>query len=290
MSGVLLPVLLGAWLPLLTPLVIWSWKYKAPLIALSAAAAILVSNGAERFHDMRAYQSPHWSAAQLPNNKARNEATARQAYLSEAIAAWTAANGCQEDTAKCPRLFLVAAQGGASRAAFVVATVLGAIIDVTRKHPKDYVDIRHSLFAFSGVSGGAVGLTLTRTALAESGESGDPPCKRGDHDWFGNGNSARDPTQSWRACLQALAAGDFLSPTVAGLFLRDNLAIPVSPAGDALFSDRAVLLEQALERRYNGMCTTRRRLVVAPTTSAVYAVHWAIERRQLAQGSTVPPA
>jgi hypothetical protein len=126
-------------------------------------------------------------------------------------------------------------------------------MDVTRKHPKDYVDIRRSFFAFSGVSGGAVGLTLTRTALAEAGESGDPPCKRGDQDWFGNGNPARDPTQSWRACLQALAAGDFLSPTVAGLFLRDNLAIPVSSAGDALFSDRAVLLEQALERRYNSI-------------------------------------
>ncbi|MTD94351.1 hypothetical protein GIW81_08390 [Hyphomicrobium sp. xq] len=249
----LLPVLLGAWLPFLTPLAIVSQRWHWPLVATAVALAVLLSSLNTRFHDVRVYESPHWLAAQLAGDAKRDPAAARQALLAEALDKWRGANDCKATVADCPRVMLVAAQGGASRAAFLTATVLGALLDATRAEPSKYGDIGRRIFAMSGASGGSVGLALTRAALAEGHVGQTPPCGRGDPMWFANESRDRDPTKSWRACLQVLAAGDFLSPTVAGLFLRDNIAIP-SPAGPGtLYPDRAVLLEHSLERHYNGI-------------------------------------
>jgi hypothetical protein len=92
-----------------------------------------------------------------------------------------------------------------------------------------------------------VGLATARIALKETSDK-TPPCRHAAPGWFGSqqadGLANRDAPASWRACLQLLTSGDYLSPTVLGLLLRDNL-VP-------LFSeDRAALLEQAIERHYN---------------------------------------
>jgi hypothetical protein len=247
----LLPILLGGWLPLLNPLAIASHCWRWPLLGTVIASALLVTTFAERFHDVRVYQSPYWQSAQLSGGKTRDVEHARQLLLTEAIDAWMAANNCTGED--CPWVILVAAEGGGSRAAFLTATVLGALLDVTRGDPARYREFGRSVFAMSGVSGGSVGLTFARTALMEMPEGGAPPCRRGDPLWFGFGSAGRDVTKSWRACLQALAAGDFLSPTIAGLIFRDNIAIPAPIRRGVLFSDRAVLLEQAMERHYNGI-------------------------------------
>ena len=109
------------------------------------------------------------------------------------------------------------------------------------------------LFAISSVSGGSLGAAVTYAALADgqrrTGDMKEPPCNEKslkDRDWYaaaGKGlEPSRNPTISWKACLQLLVAGDFLSPTVLGL-TRDPLPLRSG--------DRAVLLEQAWEARYH---------------------------------------
>ena len=57
---------------------------------------------------------------------------------------------------------------------------------------------------------------------------------------------------SWRACLQALVAGDYLTPAFVGLGWRDNFSPPGVDGGSLLFADdRAALLERAWERHYD---------------------------------------
>ncbi len=74
---------------------------------------------------------------------------------------------------------------------------------------------------------------------------------RAPHGWFGVG--VGDVTTSWRACLQALVSGDYLSPAFVGLAFRDNFSPPNPVSGGSLLfsDDRAALVEQAWERHYD---------------------------------------
>ncbi|WOH50680.1 hypothetical protein [Bradyrhizobium sp. sBnM-33] len=247
----LIPILLGSWIPLVDYLVNLSgriqerFEFRWPIVATAIVALAVVSTYVDRFHDIRIYRSPHWQAVQAPS--ASSKATSRQIYIEEAIDKWMALNGCTNAPADC-RMVLVAAEGGASRAAFFTATVLGTLLDITRSERDKYIDFAQATFALSGVSGGALGTTTFRTALKESTE-GTPPCRFVDPIWFGatgveTSTPNRDPTKSWRACLQLLTAGDYLSPAIVGLSFRDHFAL-LAP------SNRAVLLEQAIERHYN---------------------------------------
>ena len=103
------------------------------------------------------------------------------------------------------------------------------------------------------MSGGSFGAATIRTALADSLERGQsaPPCLRAPPGWFGAATG--DVRSSWRACLQALVSGDYLSPAFVGLAFRDNFS-PPNPVsgGPLLFSeDRAALVEEAWERHYD---------------------------------------
>ena len=223
----LLPVILGGWVPAFSYLALLSYRTGWPLIALTFVGLVVVSIFSGRFHDVRTYESDRWQAVA----DGRPDARGRQIPIEPAIKGWMTANGCEGKPAACPPVVLVAAEGGASRSAFYTATILGALLDTTRANPDDYYDFGRAIFAMSGVSGGALGVTITRTALALSDERGKqgPPCRHSDPTWFGDAASAgRDPTQSWRACLQLLAAGDYLSPTILGLVFRDGLAFLLS--------------------------------------------------------------
>ena len=120
----------------------------------------------------------------------------------------------------------------------------------------------NQVFAFSGVSGGALAAVFTYAALADSlleqtpASQGPPkpPCKAEyqDLDWFAPRiadtykNRVWKPHDSWRGCLQLLTAGDFLSPIFASVLSPDLFGI-------GSWGDRAAILEQAWERRYSEM-------------------------------------
>lgn len=114
------------------------------------------------------------------------------------------------------------------------------------------------LFAFSGVSGGALGSALSYAALAESlvalepGERApEPPCgpeARRDAGWYGYRSQDQSDRsdrlgRAWRDCLQSLAAGDFLSPAIVSLLSNDILRLN-------LRGTRAEVLEHSFEDRF----------------------------------------
>lgn len=247
----LLPVLLGSWVALITALSTHFGPRTRKVLAGGVFAVVVLSTAMPGFHDVRLYRSQYWPAAQGPDLSATSTGPAeRQMLLADAIDLWMAANKCTGNGRACPRIVLVAAEGGASRSAFFVGTVLGALLDKTRQEPDVYPDLASALFAMSGVSGGALGLATTRTALIDA-TGRDPPCRVTDSLWFAGPQATgdlagRDIAHSWRACLQLLTAGDYLSPTIVGLGVRDNFAALVP-------EDRAVLLERAIERHYNGV-------------------------------------
>jgi hypothetical protein len=122
-----------------------------------------------------------------------------------------------EDSSPRP-IILVATAGGGSRAAYWTAGILGelgATID----------NFDDKLFLISGVSGGSVGAIFYRAALTAAA---------------GDGNNTKD-------IAKAAASGDFLSPTLASMFIRD--LIPGLP-----LSDRAEALERAWAESFDQAC------------------------------------
>jgi hypothetical protein len=262
------PLLLGGVVVLLGEIGAWSFYLRTPLLLLVAILSIGSIFLTTRFHDVR------W----VKNSDPRP--AARQISLSEAVRRWRVANHCDNDTKACPRPILIAAAGGASRAAFLTGTVVGSLIDLGLNPEAEnrYGDITNRIFAFSTVSGGSVAGVVIRAALLDAAAGPSPrkpPCQwEGTGSWFGHSIfMARsgiqfDPTQSWRDCFQLLLAGDFLSPVLVGLAYRDNFPLPRSLRGDPLWSDRAVLLEQAFERRYAYITRSDRKRVSCPDGAA----------------------
>src|SRR6202022_645621 len=150
---------------------------------------------------------------------------------------------------------------GASRAGFFTATVVGALIDLglDDKRGAPYGDIRSRIFALSTVSGSSAGAAVVRAAFLDAAARNDPntpPCKTaGAGSWFGQPLMATDktfdPAKNWRDCFQAILAGDFLSPVFVAFAYRDNFPFNIPFPGRPAWSDRAVLLEQALGGRYH---------------------------------------
>jgi hypothetical protein len=257
----LLPVVLGAWIPLLH--LAGRLNLLTRITITVAISALLISGTfVGGYHDIRTFKSVKWEAAHKTVTDAVAAPT-RQVYLDDALTRWRVANDCGDDPKKCPPLLLVAAEGGGSRAAFFTATVIGAILDETRCNPNGYFDFQKALFAVAGVSGGALGAATVQLALADS-KNGAPPCSTSVDGWFGadpryKEMGSRDPLTSWRSCLQELTTGDYLSPTVVGLLFRDTFA-SISPA------DRATVFEQAVESITTMLSLKRTRLVAARKT------------------------
>jgi hypothetical protein len=136
-----------------------------------------------------------------------------------------------------------------------------------------YGEVRNRIFALSTVSGSSAGAVVIRAALldaAERKQSTRPPCETaGSGSWFGQPLMAQDkrydPKQNWRDCFQAILAGDFLSPVFVALAYRDNFPF-INPFTDRpAWADRAVLLEQAFERRYHRFTTQTGRSISCPS-------------------------
>jgi hypothetical protein len=261
--AVFLVFMLGAPVVGLTWVAAWSHKLRAPLLVMVAVTLALVATFSPQFHDAR----------QLPlrdGDKAAQTA-ARQITLASAAARWMTANDCtMQDPQRCPSPIIVAGQGGASRAAFFTAGVLGELLHTTRSDDR-YRDFGRQLFALSTVSGSSLAAVVTRAALEDSVDraKGETAWREGPCGTAPDGVYFRSPRASaaaraqapetrrnWRACLQNLTAGDFLSPVFVGVAIRDLTSVPKWFRGrDPWWQDRAVLLERAWERRYAAIVT-----------------------------------
>ncbi|PNQ95039.1 hypothetical protein C1S70_31020 (plasmid) [Azospirillum argentinense] len=149
--------------------------------------------------------------------------------LRDAFEAWYAQAPCLSgaDGACWEKVMvLVAAEGGASRSAYWTATVLG---DLEDSHP----GFHRSIFALSGVSGGALGLTIYRELLAV-GNGVPPACA----------DTKGGMVGGFARCGQAVLDADFLGPIFFRLFHTDLMQW-LLPGN--LLPDRAAALENTWE-------------------------------------------
>lgn len=121
-----------------------------------------------------------------------------------------------------PVLLLVAAAGGGARASYWSSVVLGRLTD---RAPDA---VRRHLFLASGVSGGALAITLHNAILVE-------------HGLLCGG------AISVEACARRFGEGDFLGPNIIAFLTRDawKSILPVD-----FIPGRDIALEQAWERRW----------------------------------------
>jgi hypothetical protein len=248
-----LPILLGGWVIFAGEIAAWSHRWRTPLFVILFFVAITSVWLFGHFHDVR------WAAAPPAAAVTTAPPLTRNITLTEGVQRWKALNHCEETCNVRP--IIVAGAGGASRAAFLTATVVGAMIDLGRDDPARFGNVRNRLFALSTVSGSSLAAVVMRAALTDAADGehiDEPPCRKESQGaWYGsrraladNPDPGFDPTRSWRSCFQQLVAGDFLSAVVAGLAYRDNFIAGNPVTGRAFWPDRAVLLEQAFERRY----------------------------------------
>jgi len=72
--------------------------------------------------------------------------------LDAAVTTWMQENNCREAPATCPRPIVIAAAGGASRAGFFMASIIGYFMQEATDNGLDPNGVRNRLFAISGVS------------------------------------------------------------------------------------------------------------------------------------------
>ncbi|MFG1298466.1 hypothetical protein V5F49_01600 [Xanthobacter sp. V3C-3] len=246
------PLIFGGWVPILSYLSSVGRRFHAPLVTgLFVAGAIGVYVFGDN-HGVRTLTA--------------EEPAYRRTSLAQAVHLWMQANGCAEDPGACPRPLIVAAAGGASRAGFFTASVIGHFLDFER-HRQAFgftradgsriaraarddgrfspeveqalagQDMATRIFAISGVSGGSYGAAVVAAALgARAGNA--PPCPAvPPAHWFGGAIGG------WRDCLESMTGGDYLTATFFGLAFHDQVQL--------FLRDRAALLEEAWEHSFS---------------------------------------
>ena len=245
--ALVLPLLLGAVIPFFSLLAWLSAVIRLPLLLLLVVVVVVLRACVHEGHDVRILPAP------------ASPSDPRALSFSEAVRLWRTHNQCDADPRQCPKPILVAAAGGASRAAFMTTSTLGLFLDATctdqddktatLKECRSTPAFANRLFAISGVSGGALGGALT-TALLREHQDRQPsaaelrPCRADvtpSGQWFHRGNAI-----GWRQCLQMILAEDFLSPVVIGLAFRDQI-----PLIGLWARDRAALLEDSWDDAFS---------------------------------------
>ena len=182
--ALLLPVVLGVWVPLFSILSWGTARTGLPvvIIFLVLLAVLAMTNKA------------HFVTA-------KEDAAHGQIELRAAIDHWKRANSCADASEQCPPLVLVAAQGGASRSAFFTTAALGRILD------ENGVGSVNRIFAMSGVSGGSARHRIFLRGT-EGWQAAIGPGKPLPDDWRDRGrgkehvfHSRRDPGLVWRGQL-----------------------------------------------------------------------------------------
>lgn len=168
-------LLLAVWIPLLTVMARLSHILRFPVVLLLVLTPAVVLQFLGDNHQI------HTVAAQLLDPaKADSPTLVRERPSVEAwIERWREANGCgagERELERCPSPILIAASGGASRAGFFTASVLGRLMDLTCADGVDAAcrDARgeetapalvNQTFAISSISGSTLGATAWVVAL-----------------------------------------------------------------------------------------------------------------------------
>lgn len=270
--ALLLPVLLCIWVPLLTTVTFLSNQLRFPFLTLFIISGIGMSWLIGDNHDIElasplAIKDTHKISDKLSDTRQAPQKMA----LKQAVELWMDHHNCKETPRACPPPILIAASGGASRSAFYVATVLGEIHDnpslfwpkqlPPSQRPKTAKDVAKHIFAISSVSGGSLGSAVYAASIKGTHANlfGGVPCNgstlRSDKLLFSVPENKRDKVYykaNWKNCLQAVTAGDFLSPAMISFAFRDNLALS-SFIGLVTNTDRAKSLERAWDKRFQDL-------------------------------------
>jgi hypothetical protein len=272
----LLLVLLGAWLPFLTILALMSKRHQFPFIVAFIAGGVIFSLFIGDGHDVR--------IAELSKEQ---RAALKPVAFADALKDWKAASGwnakgCEQlpagapELAHCPRPIIVAGEGGGSRAAFFLASLLGALEDDSldkRKNPTAR-PFHQQLFAISSVSGSSAGAAFFVSALKAQPKQTIEKLKKAIYRqrlWFPNVAAARPVGMtvsgadtgsvtpnfltdfvSYKDALQAALSNDFVSPVLAASLARDVSLVSMFPG----FMDRAGVLEMAWEDAFDNVYGT----------------------------------
>ncbi len=228
------PFILGGWLPFLSYLSAVGRAVRAPLILglfvlISAFVVLLGDNHSVRLINAATTVGHSVDISPLP--------------LQDAIKTWMRENNCDGSDISCPRPIIVAASGGASRAGFFMATIIGYFMQEATSHGLNPNQMRKRLFAISSVSGGSMGAVMVAAALNAKDDSNDHPCVQAPVKlWWG------ETINNWRDCFEALTSGDFLTADFYGFAFNDML-----PFG--WWRDRAAVLEDSWNQRYQDIVT-----------------------------------
>lgn len=230
------PVILGGWLPLLAFLSGLGRQLRAPLIVAGALVITVLSAILGDNHSVRRIDA---------DALLKRPVTKSAIQLNQAVDLWMKENDCAAKPASCPRPMIVVGSGGASRAGFFTASIIGDLLDEAGHHAApqgggalDASKIRKRIFAISAVSGSAPAAAMSVAAFVRAGAETKQPCvNRMPELWYGR------EINNWRDCLEALMAGDFLTPTMIGLAFHDMIRF-------GWWRDRAALLERSWELRF----------------------------------------
>ena len=272
-----LPIAFGAWVPILTFFAFFATRTRLPLMGLAVITLASVSLYIPRMHAMRVLDSGSVPQTATPQNvtppsgtiapagfisrkrETQTIAPVRQLTLREAISLWRVKNGCSAVIGSpcSARPVIVAAEGGASRAAFMTASTLGHLEDLSLDPDAGRGAVRFSdrIFAISSVSGSSLGAAVFASLRADSPDNASIPFgmpmasePRDIALWFGSlrGDAALPPT-GWKEAAQLVLSGDFLTPPVAGLGMDTWFPFHILLGSEG---NRAVHLERSFERRY----------------------------------------
>ena len=239
--AVAVPIILGGWLPFLSYLSAVGRQIRVPLIVLLWAAILGLVFAFGDNHSVRVIAAADTNASP----------TGTELPLKGAVRLWMAENHCspngddESPVKNCPRPIIIAAAGGASRAAFFMATTIGYFMREADKHGLDGNQVRNRLFAISGVSGGSVGAVMVTAALNAKNDTTktNHPCVTGQAElWWGKSIS------DWRDCFEALTSDDFLTANFFGFAFNDMLPLP-------FWRDRASVLEDSWSNRFRTIVT-----------------------------------
>jgi hypothetical protein len=267
----LLLVLFGAWLPFFTILALLSKRHQFPFIIAFIVGGVIFSLFIGDGHDVR--------IAELSKEQ---QAALKPATFADALKDWKAASGwtakgCEQlpagsaELSRCPRPIIVAGEGGGSRAAFLLASLLGALEDDSLDKQKNPAarPFHQQLFAISSVSGSSVGAAFFVSALKAQPKQTVAELKKALYKqklWFPNlvastsvgGTDTSRPKDfltdfiTYKDTLQATLSNDFVSPILTAYFARDLSLVSMFPR----FMDRAGVLEMAWEDTFNDVYGT----------------------------------
>ncbi len=271
-------VVFGAWLPFVTILALLSNRYQFPFITVLAIVGVGLTLFIGDGHDVR--------VATITKDQ---RPALRPVGFADAVKDWKIssgwdAKGCEwlaenaAGLANCPRPIIVAGEGGGSRAAFLLASVLGALEDESldkAQHPAAR-PFHQQLFAISSVSGSSVGAAFFVSALKTQPNAPIEDLKRAmfrQRLWFPNVATANPDKANaekpageqlsrdfltdfitYKDALQAALSNDFISPVTIGYLARDVLILSRIP----YVLDRAGVLETSWEDAFNGIYGTTR--------------------------------